>query len=256
MSDPAGPVGEPPVVLQRPPPPRTWRERIDDLADATGVTPARLVLGAIAVLAAIGGAFWALRPPPAPVELSLPYASTSTPGAAPVPADATVPTTATGSIAPEPTEVVVHVAGAVLRPGVHRLRPGARVVQAVRAAGGLAADADGARINLAAPLTDGERVYVPRVGEAEPPEPVAGADPLPPVDPAAAPPAGAPAEPLDLNTADAVALETLPGVGPATAAAILEHRGRVGLFTAVDELVDVPGIGPATLEELRPYVRV
>jgi competence protein ComEA len=187
-------------------------------------------------VAAVLLALWVTRPAPTPPEVDLPFASTTA---------ATVPTSSTTAA---PTEVVVHVAGAVVQPGVHRLAPGARVIDAIDAAGGLAPDADGGRVNLAAPLTDGERIYVPRVGEAAPPlaEPSTGsAD------------GGAGDEgPVNLNTADAEALDALPGVGPTTAAAIIEHRERIGGFTSVDQLLDVRGIGEAKLEQLRPLVTV
>jgi competence protein ComEA len=146
--------------------------------------------------------------------------------------------------------LLVHVAGAVVVPGVHELAPGARVIDAIDAAGGLAPGADSARINLAAPVADGERVYVPVVGE-QPPTAVVGAG-------GGAGGAGAVdgAGPVNLNTADAAALDTLPGVGPATAAAIVEHRERIGGFTSVDQLLDVRGIGEAKLEQLRSLVSV
>jgi competence protein ComEA len=142
---------------------------------------------------------------------------------------------------------VVHVAGAVALPGVHDVAAGARVIDAVNAAGGLTPSADGARINLAAPVADGERVYVPAVGEPAPPA-VAG--------PSGGAGSSAPSGPLNLNTATADELDGLPGVGPATAAAIIEHRDRIGGFTSVDQLLDVRGIGEAKLEQLRPLVTV
>lgn len=223
-------------LLHRPPPPRTWRERLSDLADATGTTPARIVVGAAAVAVAVGGALWLLRPPPPPPEASIPFASSSVP-----PPEASTTTAARG--------VVVHVAGAVAAPGIHELTADARVTDAIEAAGGLTPAADAARINLAAPVTDGTRVYVPAVGEDPPPVAVGGG---------AGGPGGAagPSGPVDLNTADAAALDALPGVGPATAAAILEHRTKVGAFTSVDQLLDVPGIGDAKLEALRDLVTV
>lgn len=234
MLDPA----EPPTddgdgLLRRPPPPLTWRARVEGLADATGTTPLRIVFGAGAVAVAIAAALWLLRPAPSPPEASLPFASTTA-------AEAASSTTA-------PAALVVHVAGAVVAPGVHELPTGSRVVDAIEAAGGLAVDADSARINLAAPLVDGGRVYVPVVGEEPPPVAVGEG--------AGDPGAGA-TGPVNLNTADAAALEALPGVGPATAAAILEHRGKVGAFTSVDQLLDVPGIGEAKLEALRDLVTV
>jgi competence protein ComEA len=167
--------------------------------------------------------------------VSLPFASSI--------ASSDVPSS-TSSTAPE--EVVVHVAGAVLRPGVLHLPAGSRVVDAIEAAGGLAPTADGTRINLAAPVADGERVYVPAVGEATPAV----------VGPSGASGDGEPTGPLDLNTADEAALDALPGVGPATAKAIIEHRTKIGRFTSVDQLLDVRGIGEAKLAELRPLVTV
>ncbi|MGB7982904.1 MAG: ComEA family DNA-binding protein, partial [Candidatus Nanopelagicales bacterium] len=134
----------------------------------------------------------------------------------------------------------VHVAGEVRKPGVVRLPAGARVQDAVEAAGGLRRGADLGGTNLARLVADGERI---EVGGSEPS--VAG-------DGNSAP-AGAP---LDLNTATAEHLDALPGVGPVTAAKILAWRTEHGRFTVVDELAEVPGIGPKTLAELRPLVRV
>lgn len=222
--------------LRRPAPPATWRDRIESVADATGVTPGRLLFGAVLAAAALVGGLWLLRPPPEPVEVSLPFASTTTP-----------PSSTTASTAP--TTLLVHVAGAVVLPGVHEVPAGARVIDAIDAAGGLAPGADGARINLAAPVSDGERVYVPVVGEEPPPAVVGNAA-------AGTGGAAGPAGPVNLNSADEAALDALPGVGPATAAAIVEHRARIGRFTSVDQLLDVRGIGEAKLEQLRPLVVV
>ena len=152
-----------------------------------------------------------------------------------------------------PTEVVVHVAGAVVRPGVHTLPAGARVVDAVDAAGGLSAAADQTRVNLAALVSDGERVYVPTVGEQAPPPIATGAD-EPRDNPGEA--GGGEGALIDINTATEADLDELPGVGPATAAAIIEHRQSIGGFTSVDQLLDVRGIGEAKLEQLRPLVRI
>lgn len=152
--------------------------------------------------------------------------------------------------------VVVHVAGAVHEPGVVELAAGARVAEAVAAAGGEQADAELAAVNLARPLVDGEQVYVPRVGEAPPG--AAGTGPAPDTT-GGAPPPGEPAAEggvVDLNAADLAALDTLPGVGPAIAQRILDWRDANGPFHSVEELLEVSGIGPATLEKLRERVRV
>ncbi|HET8969442.1 MAG TPA: helix-hairpin-helix domain-containing protein, partial [Candidatus Nanopelagicales bacterium] len=118
------------------------------------------------------------------------------------------------------------------------------------------------RVDRAARLTDGQRVYVPRKGQTQIPEVVGPADaPAAAGDPSVSagedPAAGDAAQaPVNLNTADAAALDTLPGVGPATARAIIDHRTRNGPFENVDQLLEVKGIGPAKLADLRPHVTV
>lgn len=162
---------------------------------------------------------------------------------APGPAGA-APTRSDGADAA--TQVVVHVVGEVVRPGVVRLGLGARVADALDATGGPTGVADLAAVNLARVLTDGEQLLVPVVGAA----PAPGAAP----DPGAA--AAAAGDGLvDLNRADAATLETLPGVGPVLAGRIVEHR-TTRPFTSVDELDDVVGIGPALMADLRQRVRV
>lgn len=214
-----------PLGLIRPAPPSdhpTWRDRIDGWRDDPR---ARLV--AIALVALLAGLYWyrsALGGEAAPLEQEVldPPASSET-------ADQTAT-----------DEIVVHVSGAVARPGVLRLAPLSRVADAVEAAGGPVADADLDQLNLAAPLGDGERVHVPVEGETLP------------VDPAAS---GAPTGPLNVNSASAAALETLPGIGPAIAQAIVAARSD-HRFETVDDLLRVRGIGPSKLEELRPLVTV
>lgn len=147
--------------------------------------------------------------------------------------------------------VTIHAAGAVTKPGVYRLPPGARVNDLLDAAGGATADAQVDALNLAALLEDGQRVYVPRRGELPPGASLSvGHDVL--VD-GRSPPSD---RPLDLNTATLAQLDELPGVGPTTAQAIIDHRRRKGRFRSVDELLEVRGIGPARLETLRKKVRV
>ncbi len=160
------------------------------------------------------------------------------------------PTTAASAL-------TVHVAGAVSAPGIVRLPLGARVADALAAAGGLRGDADSDRLNLAETLSDGVRLYVPAIGQAVLPQPVSaggvhlgggggGVDGEP----------STPAAPLDLNSATAEQLDSLPGVGPSTAAAIIGYRDSHGPFRSVDELDEVRGIGPAKLEQLRELVVV
>ncbi|NLA36256.1 MAG: hypothetical protein GX868_11325, partial [Actinobacteria bacterium] len=164
-----------------------------------------------------------------------------------------------------PSEVAVHVAGAVNLPGVVRLAAAGRVVDAVSAAGGPRPDADLDRVNLASPLYDGSRIYVPAIGESSTPTVVAGAGPAGSGEPSvgasgsgtATNPSGASAAaPVNINTATAAELETLPGIGPATAAAIIAHRERSGPFASPQALDDVRGIGPAKVEALADLVVV
>lgn len=172
----------------------------------------------------------------------------------PSPAPPVPPASTTAAPAPATTavaRVLVHVVGAVARAGVVELVAGARVHDAIAAAGGAAADADLARLNLAAPLADGQRIAVPRVGEALTAAPGDAAAPLPGA------PGGAEATgPLNLNTATATQLEELPGIGPTLAAAILAERERRGGFARVEDLRAVRGIGEQRFADLRGLVTV
>ena len=153
---------------------------------------------------------------------------------------------------PEPDDgqqpVAVHAAGAFARPGLYELPAGSRVADLVDAAGGPAADAVVDALNLAAKLSDGERIYMPRRGE--------------PVDVAVASGAGAGGADagenavIDLNTATLEQLDSLTGIGPSTAQAILDHRREHGRFRSVEELLEVRGIGEAKLASIRSRVRV
>lgn len=219
----------------------------------------RLAAGAASVLIVLGGAAWLLRMPSPSTEAALPVATGSTQPGATLPPPTTTPVTvsgtAPGSALAVPTSILVHVAGAVVGPGVHVLPASARVADAVAAAGGATPDADLDGLNLAAPLADGQRVYVPTVGEVDPASLPAGA---PTVGAAGGgtPASAAPAGPVDINMASAADLDALPGVGPATAAAIIDDRTRNGPFASVDDLDRVSGIGPAKLDALRDLVTV
>lgn len=156
--------------------------------------------------------------------------------------------------------MVVHMAGAVMVPGVHSVSMGARVHDAVVAAGGARSDADLDRLNLAAPLVDGSRVYVPMIGELTPPPLVDGGTTSITSGSQANPgPTGSGTitdggRPISLSTASSTDLQSLPGVGPSTAEAIIAYRDANGPFTAVDQLLDVRGIGPAKLSAVRDLV--
>ena len=141
---------------------------------------------------------------------------------------------------------LVHVAGAVRHPGVYRLGTGKRVEDAVARAGGATAKGDPNAINLAAKVADGQQVVVPRRGLAATSVASGGG---------AVVPGTAPAAPVSLNSATAEQLDTLDGVGPATATKILEWRRAHGGFRSVEDLAQVPGIGPKKLAALKPKVQ-
>lgn len=214
----------------------------------------RLRVGHLAVVAVLvaGGlavtAWWVMGARGADGQL-IPTASA--PGLPSVPGGAAPPLVTPVAEAPTPSpsvdggEVVVDVAGKVRRPGIVTLEAGARVVDAIEAAGGPRQGVDLIALNLARVLVDGEQIVVgvpPPAGVAAPAASAPGAG------------SGATAPLVNLNTADQVLLEELPGVGPVTATAILEWRDEHGPFTAVDELLEVSGIGEATLAEIAPHV--
>ncbi|MEX0658270.1 MAG: ComEA family DNA-binding protein [Egibacteraceae bacterium] len=179
------------------------------------------------------------------------------PGAAPA-ADQQEPAGEAGSpeapalVGEELEELVVHVAGEVAAPGLHRLPDGARVADALEAAGGPLPDAGLDALNLARPLTDGEQLFVP--GPGPPPgQPAAGhTEQGGPAPPSAVRPDGL----LDLNRATPDDLEELPGIGPVLAERIVEHRDTVGGFGAVGDLRDVPGIGEKKFQSIAELVAV
>lgn len=212
------------------------------------VGPGRLAGAAGALLVIAGVGWWLLRSPALPTEAALPTvthpaAGTTTSSSLGAPL-AGVVTTSTA-----PGRVVVHVTGAVNHPGVYELATGQRVDDALAAAGGPAADANANALNLAAPLVDGDRIEVPTIGQEV--ETDAG------VTHAVLDDGGSSTlDPVDLNEATASELEALPGIGPATAAAIVEYRTQAGPFASVDQLLDVPGIGPAKLDAIRDAVIV
>ncbi len=139
--------------------------------------------------------------------------------------------------------LVVHVVGAVRRPGLYRLPHGARIADAVRRAGGATRRADLSLVNLAAQISDGSQVVVPRRAVVGAPTPGGGGG-------APSPATG----PVHLNTATLEQLDALPGVGPVTAQKILDYRQQHGAFSSIEDLDAIPGIGSARLEQLRDLV--
>ena len=160
----------------------------------------------------------------------------------------------TAAATPAATDIRVQVSGAVMSPGVYSMNNGDRVMDAIAAAGGVDPGADLSGINLALRVQDEAHYHVPTVGETPPPSP-AGAS-------STSPGTGGRGTSsttnllIDLNTASAQGLESLPGIGPVMAGRIVAHREVNGPFAAVDDVQDVPGIGPKTLESIRSLVTV
>lgn len=191
------------------------------------------------------GAFFLLRTPAQPVEASLAYASTTVALSTENSLGANAAQTSTTLAL-----IVVHVAGNVLNPGVFDLPVDSRVVDAVRLAGGANVIADLNAINLASHLTDGQQIYVPAIGEKVSPSMSSGISTSD-----GAINAMSPIEyPININTADVAMLDELPGVGPATAQAIVTYRDQHGPFASISGLEDVPGIGPAKVAALQGLV--
>jgi competence protein ComEA len=210
------------------------RKRLDTLSRGE---LAGLSLVVVATLA--GAGLWYARSLPKPIQVAV------TPGARVVASAAASDTVAaSGSVGPSAAAtLVVDVAGWVRRPGVYEFQAGARVIDAVDRAGGARTGADLALLNLAAPLADGQQILVPKRGQP------AGSG-------TGALGTGGAAGLINVNSADATTLESLSGIGEVLAAAIVQYREEHGPFTSVDQLEDVPGIGPATLEDIRDQVTV
>jgi competence protein ComEA len=167
--------------------------------------------------------FQALRPSPQPILLST---STSPPSPA---------------VTPTPRPLRVYVSGAVARPDVYTLPPDSIVKDAISAAGGPAGDADLDRINLALSLADGQQVHVPRVGDDNAPV-------------QSSPDGRASGVKININTADAAALELLQGIGPALAQRIVDYRQAHGPFVRIENIMEVSGIGQATFDKIRELI--
>ncbi|HEY7668087.1 MAG TPA: ComEA family DNA-binding protein [Actinomycetota bacterium] len=208
------------------------RERLDGLsrAELTGLI-------VVVALALAGAGLWYARSLPRPIQVAT---------AGPATGRASGATGATAAAPASPAApVIVDVAGWVRTPGVYEFSSGDRIVDAIARAGGARRGADLAALNLAAPLVDGTQILVPREGEA-PPAGVVGAVAT----------GGAAGGLVNINTASATELEALPGIGEVLAATIVAYRDEHGPFASVDQLEDVSGIGPSTLEELRDLVTI
>lgn len=205
------------------------RTRLSDRLE-TLVGDRRNTWALMAIVLVLGGGFLWMRSKALAPRIAPPSQSAATPIGLPVP-------TPTGGM-------LVHVAGAVKHPGLYEVPSGARVADAIEAAGGplRAADLDG--VNLAEPVMDGFKIDVPLKGKT--PSLAAGV--------AGASGSPTPGSVVNINSADQAAWESIPGIGPSKAAAIIDFRTQAGGFTSVDQLLDVPGIGPSTLESIRPYV--
>jgi competence protein ComEA len=171
----------------------------------------------------------------------------------------------------QPSVIVVDVAGAVRSPRVLKLQPGARVDEAISKAGGARPDADLEQLNLAAKLEDGTQLYVPTRPVGQPPQATKVAVPYQGGPAAETPYKASPSRAaassqgkgrlpapnsISVNSGSQADLERLPGIGPVTAQRIIEYRQQRGGFTAVEELLNVKGIGPKKLAEIRPYVKL
>ena len=156
------------------------------------------------------------------------------------------------ALQPPPTTapLVVDVAGAVPRPGVYEFPAGARIKDAVQVAGGLLAEADKSSINLAAPLEDGQRLDIPYLSGMEPTPP-----PFSSFSSGGSPQTGG-GQLIDINTADAQELASLPLIGEKLAQAIIDYRNDYGPFFAIEDIMFVDGIGPSTFEAIKNLITV
>lgn len=211
---------------------------------------AYITVALLAVILPGATLLWLKRPQPAPVVISTPVPTPTL----------TLVLTPTPAPTATPLPVRVYVTGAVVHSDVYLLPAGSIVKDALLAAGGATADADLERINLAVQLTDQQQVYVPHQGQETPPAPLISSAPTPTPAAASVPSRSGSVDvgsgPVNLNTASAAELETLPGIGPAFAQRIIDYRLEHGAFATVEQLTEVKGIGPATLDKLRHLITV
>lgn len=246
--------------------PNTSKSRLltpTEIADRLGVSVPAVIVGAACLLASLLGGWWALRSPAVSnAELILPEVGSIS---AYLPENTFSDSSSSDTVsldsvasADRSDVILVHVAGEVVYPGVHELLPGSRVVDAVEAAGGLTDTADVNLLNLAEPLSDGVRLWVPEIGETDSPEVVSVTGGLDTGRSSANVSGieGSQKTKININTADAVTLQLLPGIGPSLADAIVDHRTHIGRFIRVEDLEAVPGIGLAKMEKIRPLINV
>ena len=210
------------------------------------IGPQRVVAGCCTAVVLGGIAWFVLKPSAVPIDAYVPRVTTVSATSTPM----------------SPSIITVHVAGAVKSPGVYQLPSSARVVDAVASAGGALRSADLESINLAQTIADTEQIYIPIKKVSRPR--ITTAPRLRPqrTTPTTAPPTNGgsagtqPTRLINLNTATASELDSLTGVGPSTAKAIISYRTKKGSFSKVEDLLNVPGIGPAKLAALRDQVTV
>lgn len=208
-----------------------------------------MVFGFISVLA-VGGlaAFFFWQPADQPIDITPPEA-TATPAPSPTPPPEATPT---------PPPLRVYVTGAVANSDVYVLPPGSIIKDAIQAAGGFATDANPEQINLALELKDQQQIHVPRTGEENPPPPVQGGRQNADTGSSDSTGQSAPAvtQAININTATLEQLDTLPGIGPAIAKRIVEHRESIGPFATVEDITQVSGIGEATFAKIKALITV
>jgi len=243
----------------------------------------RVVAAVFGVPLAVFAVWWMVRAPAPPVESQIPFAPATSAAsdvgrAGSATPDIGAPLSPDTPLTPDaPLTIVVHIVGAVVEPGVYELPVGARGDDAVRAAGGLTSQADVRAVNLALQLVDGEQLVIPRKGEAL--SPAGSRQPSGATgsgnngsgsssgssglgsggtrdNTTGAPSSVSAPRLVNINRASVAELDQLPGVGPSTARAIVEHRERHGPYATVDDLLAVRGIGPAKLAEMRAMVSV
>jgi competence protein ComEA len=254
--------------------PQSFLERLRQRASAAldWYGPARALATAGSVVVVCIGAWWLLRAPSPPLEASLPFAGQAG-SATTIQAEIAAVTLALPETSSNAVDMTVHVIGAVIAPGVYTIAASSRVVDAVTAAGGPTPQADLSSLNMALPLADADQVYVPprsvAASRRQPPstqprktnptvvtvpQQIAAATSLP--QPSAASPASSASGVVNINTADAPLLESLPGVGPSTAKAIIAHRQANGPFAKPEGLLEVKGIGDGKFAAMKQFVTV